>query len=351
MFHTTGSNSHTHVELMSDPEHVYLNPTNNTSYGDVVKVNDVGYIKTEWHTGTRTHYLSAFKTYSICDTGECCIEDVEELQQHVETDFISAVRSHPQMNDWEWSYDLRQWNRFPNKSDVGVNMRWAWRTRGGQPGYGHDWQKAYDWQWTDFVYTSPTNVTCNPRGNYWSGRNAPLYGRPVTSMPGVNKHWVDGPSGRVYPEPDSYNVYIRNKHTQKIYPYNSYTRYTGVSQQVHRSNDEQNKLAATAGRWGTRTTSNVNNENVWMRTDFSAMASGQLIIPEPQTATTEHVDSADKVYLNPNNNVIAGTSIMFQGRCYTKTGNTGTMTHLLTAVDTSDLVISEDSIVSPTSGA
>lgn len=129
---------------MSDPEHIYLNPTGNTSYGDVVKVDGTGYIKTEWYTGTRTHYLSAFKTYSICNTGECCIEDVEELQ--------------------------------------------------------------------------------------------------------------------------------------------------------------------------------------------------------PQAATTEHVDSTDKVYLNPNDNVIAGTPVMFQGRCYTKTGQTGTMTHLLTAVDTSDLVISEDSI-------
>jgi len=331
---------------MSDPEHIYLNPTSNTSYGDVVKVDGTGYIKTEWHTGTRTHYLSAFKTYSICNTGECCIEDVEELQQHVETDFISAVQSHPQMNDWEWSYDLRQWNRFPNESDVGVNMRWAWRTKGGRPGYGQDYQKAYDWQWTDFVYTSPTNVTCNPRGNYWQGRKAPLYGRTVSSMPGVNENWADRPYGVFDPAPDSYHVYIRNKSTQKIFPYTRYTN-NGASRRVYKSNDEQNKLVSTAGQWCTVLTNDISNYKIWMRTEFSAMAGGQLVIPEPQTATTEHVDSADKVYLNPNDNVIAGTPVMFQGRCYTKTGNTGTMTHLLTSVDTSDLVISEDSINPP----
>ena len=92
------------------------------------------------------------------------------------------------------------------------------------------------------------------------------------------------------------------------------------------------------------TLDNISGQYGWNITAFSGLAGGDLIIPEPQTATTEHVDSADKVYLNPNDNVITGTPIMFQGRCYTKTGNTGTMTHLLTSVDTSDLVISEDSI-------
>lgn len=328
---------------MSDPEHIYLNPTGNTSYGDVVKVDGTGYIKTEWHTGTRTHYLSAFKPYSICNTGECCIEDVEELRQYLTTDFIAAVQTHREMNDWEWSYDLRQWNRFPNESDVGVNMRWAWRTKGGAPGYGQDYQKRYDWQWTDYVYTSPTYVTGNPRGNYWMGKKAPLYGRPVASMPGVYSKWNDRlPAHRQ--TPDSTYVYIRNKITQKIFPYTTWSTTNAQGRRVTSSNREAAEYQKTAGCWATMTLDNISGQYGWNITAFSGLAGGDLIIPEPQTATTEHVDSADKVYLNPNDNVITGTPIMFQGRCYTKTGNTGTMTHLLTSIDTSDLVISEDSI-------
>lgn len=49
-----------------------------------------------------------------------------------------------------------------------------------------------------------------------------------------------------------------------------------------------------------------------------------------------HVDVDDKIYLNPSDRVTRGDRITFQGRCYTKTGSTGTMTHVLTG-DASDL--------------
>lgn len=320
---------------------VYLNPNNNIAYGDVVKVDGVSYIKTEHTPGTRTHYLSSFTTSSICNNGECCIDDLEELQQHVETDFLSAARTHRNMNDWEWSYNLQQWNRFPNESDVGVNMRWSWRTKGGSPGYSFDVQEKYDWQWTDFVYTSPTYVTGNPRGNYWTGRKAPLFGRPVPSMPGVYTHWNDRTYKITRLEPDSYRVYIRNKITQKIFPYTEYqTTTSNVSRRVYASNDEQNKLRTTAGRWATVTTGDVQALRGWLTTNFSALASGSLMLPEPQTPTTDHVDPADMVYLNPDDAVAVGDKILFEGRCYTKTGDTGLMTHALTG-QTSDLIIQD----------
>ena len=72
---------------------IYLNPNSNITYGDVVKVDGVGYIKTEHTTGTQTHFLSSFKIYPICSTGECCIDDLEELQQHVATNFICCANS------------------------------------------------------------------------------------------------------------------------------------------------------------------------------------------------------------------------------------------------------------------
>ena len=59
---------------------------------------------------------------------------------------------------------------------------------------------------------------------------------------------------------------------------------------------------------------------------------------EPVTIDATHVDQQHRIYINPSDQVNVGDQIMFQDRCYTKTGNTGTMTHLLTAGDTSTLV-------------
>lgn len=51
----------------------YLNPNLNISYGDVVKVGDDRYIKTNHGVGTMTHMLS---TFQVCDDlsadGVCC---------------------------------------------------------------------------------------------------------------------------------------------------------------------------------------------------------------------------------------------------------------------------------------
>jgi hypothetical protein len=51
-----------------------------------------------------------------------------------------------------------------------------------------------------------------------------------------------------------------------------------------------------------------------------------------------HVDDEHLVCLNPSESVRPGDMIMFQGKCYTKTDNTGTMTHVLTG-DASQLLI------------
>lgn len=359
MFRATGSNSHTHVELMSDPEHVYLNPTNNTSYGDVVKVNDVGYIKTEYHTGTRTNFLSSFKTYPVCDDGRCCIEDVEELQQHVTTDFKSAVKVHPVLDDWEWSYDLQQWNRFPGLHDIGRTMRWNVRTNGGSPGYGADW-RTKDYFACDFIYTTPTVATGIRTGDYWRTSNSgatssspPTHGLLPDSMPGarMSRYARSGNAYGNHITVTNPSVYIRNKVTQSIFPYLKHSTTGGMNIISKTAITESQCVSRVGSQWLTVYTSNSSGWYVWLTSWFAASAGNSLVLPQPKAPVADHVDAADKVYLNPNNNVIAGTPIMFQGRCYTKTGQTGTMTHLLTAVDTSDLVISEDSIVSPTSGA
>ena len=162
-------------------------------------------------------------------------------------------------------------------------------------------------------------------------------------MPGVYTHWVDKLTGSSRPAPDSYQVYIRNKLTQKIFPYTKYQHTaSNVSRRVYASNDEQNKLRSTAGRWSTVTTSNIRNYEGWLRTDFSALADGSPIksISEAQPATTDHVDPTDKVYLNPDAAVAVGNKILFEERCYSKTGGTGLMTHTLTGMP-SDLIITE----------
>ncbi len=53
---------------------------------------------------------------------------------------------------------------------------------------------------------------------------------------------------------------------------------------------------------------------------------------------TTHVDQQHKIYINPSDGVNTGDQIMVDGVCYTKTGNTGMMTHALTG-DTADLLI------------
>jgi hypothetical protein len=65
-----------------------------------------------------------------------------------------------------------------------------------------------------------------------------------------------------------------------------------------------------------------------------SLSSSQL----PGVDDTSHVHEDDKIYLNPSSNVQPGDSILFQDRCYTKTGNMGTVTHVLTG-DAAQLLI------------
>ena len=69
---------------------IYLNPNSNITYGDVVKVGDAQYIKTEHGVGTMTHMLS---TFQVCDDlsadGACCSSGTTTTREidtsHVDT--------------------------------------------------------------------------------------------------------------------------------------------------------------------------------------------------------------------------------------------------------------------------
>ena len=57
---------------------------------------------------------------------------------------------------------------------------------------------------------------------------------------------------------------------------------------------------------------------------------------------TSHVDTQDMIHINPDDAVAVGDKILFEGRCYSKTGETGLMTHTLTGMP-SDLIIQDAS--------
>ena len=57
---------------MTEPDkQIYLQPNNQVVYGETVRVGDHCYIKTEYNTGTRTHYVSG----GLGDGDTCLIDN------------------------------------------------------------------------------------------------------------------------------------------------------------------------------------------------------------------------------------------------------------------------------------
>ena len=349
---------------MNDPEHIYLNPNSNTSYGDVLHVDGAAYIKTEYSTGTRTHYLSSQVGTPICDDGSCCNQPIQATPSS------------------ECSVDIK----YDWLLDDGVTYETRYTTI--QPYATRDvYDTVHEIVDGPTIHTGPetpvmsdttfyrfNNKHIHPGGRFSSGSISYIFddNRNVTKLLMIN------------------GFYNQTYHNTSSGPYNNYssyhdlwfadTYYDSVYNQnynvIFGSNGDIHQIRSVPGQWTNQPVARqyyynqaqIDNVEVLSGADVhptsvlsinktitsgdpdTAQVSASIRIPSqymcvsPVSANTSHVDQADKVCLNPNDNVIPGTPIMFQGRCYTKSGNTGTMTHLLTSVDTSDLVISADSI-------
>lgn len=346
---------------MNDPEHIYLNPNSNTSYGDVLHVDGAAYIKTEYSTGTRTHYLSSQVGTPICDDGSCCNQPIQatpssECSVDIKYDWLlddgvtyetryTTIQPYATRDVYDTVHEIVDGPTI----HTGPDSPFAWsnyahRTNGrhrpgGEITFESDAERRvnrimmrYQWTWQNKTrwYEYPATTT-GPYNTYSKHHDLWFADTYIDAADQTYKIIFN----------DSGDIYQIRSDDWPLQP---------VARQYHYNQSQITNVEILSGDETQSTVVIDIDKTITSGNPDTAQVSASIRIPSqhmcvsPTPANTSHVDQADIVCLNPNDNVIAGTPIMFQGRCYTKSGNTGTMTHLLTSVDTSDLVISADSI-------
>ena len=346
---------------MSDPEHIYLNPNSNTSYGDCLHVDGVAYIKTEYSTGTRTHYLSSQVGTPICDDGSCCNQPIQatpssECSVDIKYDWLlddgvtyetryTTIQPFATRDVYDTVHEIVDGPTIHTGPDHPFTWsNYAYRTNGRhRPGgeiiFESDAERRvnrimmrYPWTWQNKTRWFEYPATTTGPYNTYSKHHDLWFADTYVDVADQTYKVIFNSTGDIYQ--------IRSD-DWPLQP---------VARQYHYNQSQITNVEIISGDEAHSTVVIDIDKTIISGTPDTAQVSASIRIPSqymcvsPTPANTSHVDQADRVCLNPNDNVIPGTPIMFQGRCYTKTGNPGTMTHLLTSVDTSDLVISEDSI-------